>query len=610
MSTLTIVSSVEGWTMSDDAGDTVSLKCCASSFASLSSVGSVLEKDQQIVAALVNIIPSSENARSPRDPPHMTAEGSRFRVHPNSHLQEVCQNVSFRPIFDVTVTACTYTSCSTTSDTTFGVLSISHSPTYSTLRELGPMMVPPSPPTPVSKLMPQLFLGNEDTTSSIAVRFLLAVILLVRKFLNTQRITHVVICGTGTTSGSNVWNPSTFLASPAKHVSRVCSFLDKALDGDGVILVHSPQGHNRAMLILVSGACDGSDVAEPADSDEAIVRIVHSSQNVVQPGSATDSVCAECAYCSESEAPQLTGATSEPTSGTEPAGSILQSGDARRHRMPLKLAKTSPLLSQCAGTILGAPDDSGIDGSWKPKLSALRTIEQNALRRQGSAGHRSEIVGRTTSQSCDEFGPKYAIAEHTRQIRLDHSRTACPAAHTHTTLPAALLAPTAHPSVGSGLQHRPLSPLVAHTHKPPFASEGPRELERTAESCSCDDAPVLAREWDALAATLEASPKVGLAPHNPSHTLPLFPKIRQCAFCECEEENTDNTSREGEGCGCDEEAPFLIVSPIGLGGSAVVARSLSFARHYLAVLFCAESRCRFLFWQCLALCVLPVLACT
>ncbi|KAK2945402.1 hypothetical protein BLNAU_12800 [Blattamonas nauphoetae] len=51
MSTLTIVSSVEGWTMPDDAGDTVSLKCCASSFASLSSVGSVLEKDQQIVAA-------------------------------------------------------------------------------------------------------------------------------------------------------------------------------------------------------------------------------------------------------------------------------------------------------------------------------------------------------------------------------------------------------------------------------------------------------------------------------------------------------------------------------------------------------------------------------
>ncbi|KAK2948555.1 hypothetical protein BLNAU_16541 [Blattamonas nauphoetae] len=106
-----------------------------------------------------------------------------------------------------------------------------------------------TPPTPVSKLMPQLFLVNEDAASSIAVRFLLAVILLVRQYLNTQRITHVVICGTGTT----------FLASPAKHVSRVCSFLDKALDGDGVIL-------------LVSGACDGSDVAEPADSDEGIVR--------------------------------------------------------------------------------------------------------------------------------------------------------------------------------------------------------------------------------------------------------------------------------------------------------------------------------------------------
>ncbi|KAK2941781.1 hypothetical protein BLNAU_23304 [Blattamonas nauphoetae] len=117
---------------------------------SSASVGSLISP-----TASLTIFPSSENARSPRDPPHMTAEGSRFHVHPNSHLQ----------------------------------------------------------------------------------------------YLNTQRITHVVICGTGTT----------FLASPAKHVSRVCSFLDKALDGDGVIL-------------LVSGACDGSDVAEPADSDEGIVR--------------------------------------------------------------------------------------------------------------------------------------------------------------------------------------------------------------------------------------------------------------------------------------------------------------------------------------------------
>ncbi|KAK2941810.1 hypothetical protein BLNAU_23265 [Blattamonas nauphoetae] len=176
-------------------------------------------------SALVNIIPSSENARSPRDPPHMTAEGSRFRVHPNSHLQ-----TQFILTGTAAITTCTSVNV-------------------------------------ISRPDASIVLGNEDTTSSIAVRFLLAVILLVRKFLNTQRITHVVICGTGTTS-----DPSTFLASPAKHVSRVCSFLDKALDGDGVILVHSPQGHNRAMLILVSGACDGSDVAEPADSDEAIVR--------------------------------------------------------------------------------------------------------------------------------------------------------------------------------------------------------------------------------------------------------------------------------------------------------------------------------------------------
>ncbi|KAK2949938.1 hypothetical protein BLNAU_15080 [Blattamonas nauphoetae] len=543
MSTLTIVSSVEGWTMPDDAGDTVSLKCCASSFASLSSVGSVLEKDQQIVAALVNIIPSSENARSPRDPPHMTAEGSRFRVHPNSHLQ----------------------------------------------------------------------------------------------FLNTQRITHVVICGTGTTSGSNVWsvNNVSILSLPIETCEPCVQLLDKALDGDGVILVHSPQGHNRAMLILVSGACDGSDVAEPADSDEAIVRIVHSSQNVVQPGSATDSVCAECAYCSESEAPQLTGATSEPTSGTEPAGSILQSGDARRHRMPLKLAKTSPLLSQCAGTILGAPDDSGIDGSWKPKLSALRTIEQNALRRQGSAGHclrnRRQNHFAVLRRVWTEIRHRRTHAPNqTRPLPngmpgRPHSHKSRPQRHwirwppprelIRRPLPAALLAPTAHPLRRQRTTTQTaLAPRRPHSQTP-FASEGPRELERTAESCSCDDAPVLAREWDALAATLEASPKVGLAPHNPPTPSPLPQNTAVCIL----------RSRR-EGCGCDEEAPFLIVSPIGLGGSAVVARSLSLvrvpssfflrvlfcfeARHYLAVLFCAESRCRFLFWQCLALCVLPFLACS
>ncbi|KAK2941681.1 hypothetical protein BLNAU_23410 [Blattamonas nauphoetae] len=391
-------------------------------------------------------------------------------------------------------------------------------------------------------------------------------------------------------------DPSTFLASPAKHVSRVCSFDDKALDGDGVILVRSPQGHNRAMLILVSGACDGSDVAEPADSDEADVRLrrVRTAPKVKLPSSL---------------APRVN----------------RQAGRSLRDRSAVGRCEETPnaaevgekrASSQCAGTILGAPDDSGIDGSWKPKLSALRTIEQNALRRQkiGQA-LASKSSAEPLLQSCDEFGPKYAIAEHTRQIRLDHSRTACPAAHTHTNQHFLPLSPTPHTLRRQRTATQTaLAPRRPHSQTP-FASEGPRELERATESCSCDDAPVLAREWDALAATLEASPKVGLCSPQP---LPHPPLPQNTAVCILR-------SRR-EGCGCDEEAPFLIVSPIGLGGSAVVARSLllvrvpsSFflrvlfcfeARHYLAVLFCAESRCRFLFWQCLALCVLPVLACT
>ncbi|KAK2942647.1 hypothetical protein BLNAU_22443 [Blattamonas nauphoetae] len=439
MSTLTIVSSVEGWTMPDDAGDTVSLKCCASSFASLSSVGSVLEKDQQIVAALVNIIPSSENARSPRDPPHMTAEGSRFRVHPNSHLQVL----------------------SPTQNSIQSVISLEHS--------------------------------NE--------------------------LTHVVICGTGTTSGSNVWNPSTFLASPAKHVSRVCSFLDKALDGDGVILVHSPQGHNRAMLILVSGACDGSDVAEPADSDEAIESFtLHKT--------------------SFNQAVRLT--QSAPSVRTAPKVKLPSSLAPRVNRQAGRSLRDR--FCKCAGTILGAPDDSGIDGSWKPKLSALRTIEQNALRRQRIGRAPLEIVGRTTSQSCDEFGPKYAIAEHTRQIRLDHSRTACPAAHTHTTLPAALLAPP-HTLRRQRTTTQTALALVAHTHKP---------LSPPKDHANLNEPPS-----PVLVTMLRFSRGNGM--RSPQHSKPapklvslpttlhtLLPKIRQCAFCECEEENTDNTSREGK----------------------------------------------------------------
>ncbi|KAK2941308.1 hypothetical protein BLNAU_23784 [Blattamonas nauphoetae] len=465
MSTLTIVSSVEGWTMSDDAGDTVSLKCCASSFASLSSVGSVLEKDQQIVAALVNIIPSSENARSPRDPPHMTAEGSRFRVHPNSHLQEVCQNVSFRPIFDVTVTACTYILLNNLRYN-FGVLSISHSVRHSsssleqqpsqharhsrnvigrhtpTLRELGPMMVPPSPPTPVSKLMPQLsfdILGIASET-----------------------------------------------CEPAQP-----------RDADCIDFSDSP-------LQLVSGACDGSDVAEPADSDEAIESF-----------------------------------TLHKTSFNQ-AVRLTQSAPSVRTAPKVKLPAH---WRQCAGTILGAPDDSGIDGSWKPKLSALRTIEQNALRRQGSAGHRSKSSAeplRSPATSLDRNTP----SPNTRAKSDSTSRTACPAAHTHTTLPAALLAPP-HPSVGSGLQHRPLSPLVAHTHKPLSPPKDHANLNEPPSPVLCDVLQFSRGNGMRSPQHSKPAPKLVSLPTTLPHP-PLFPKIRQCAFCECEEENTDNTSREGK----------------------------------------------------------------
>ncbi|KAK2945462.1 hypothetical protein BLNAU_19634 [Blattamonas nauphoetae] len=504
MSTLTIVSSVEGWTMPDDAGDTVSLKCCASSFASLSSVGSVLEKDQQIVAALVNIIPSSENARSPRDPPHMTAEGSRFHVYPNSHLQ----------------------------------------------------------------------------------------------FLNTQRITHVVICGTGTTSGSECSESFDILGI----ASETCEPAQPR-DADWVDFSDSP-------LQLVSGACDGSDVAEPADSDEAIESFTLHKTSFKQ---------------AVRLAPR-----GEPTRGTGPTGSILRLGDARRHRTPLKLAKTGALLSRVARPLTSACRSYTPLGLGVPQINVrnvpVQFLGHPTILELMEAGNRNcQLFGqsnKTPSDGKDRPGtaPKSSAEPlHSPSTSLDRNtpspktsaksdsttpeRHARPHSHTksrpqrhwirwpppHHFLP--LFSPPPHTLRRQRTTTQTARPRRPHSQTP-FASEGPRELERTAESCSCDDAPVLAREWDALAATLEASPKVGLAPHNPP-TPPLFPKYGS-AFCECEEESTDNASREGEGCGCEAEAPFLIVSPIGLGGSAVVARSISLVRVpsslSLRVLFCFEAR--------------------
>ncbi|KAK2951220.1 hypothetical protein BLNAU_13836 [Blattamonas nauphoetae] len=195
--------------------------------------------------------------------------------------------------------------------------------------------------------------------------------------------------------------PSTFLTSPAKHVSRVCSFLDKALDGDGVILVHSPQGHNRAMLIgsiflihryswsvelamevtslsrrtrmkgsFVSGLRKHAGVMSrlvqtPRLLQESFtlhntsfnqaVRLAQSAPSArTAPKVKFPRSLAPCVVKPKSSSSPKRPQTSEPTRGTEPAGSILRSGDARRHRTPLKLAKTSALLSRVARPLTSA----------------------------------------------------------------------------------------------------------------------------------------------------------------------------------------------------------------------------------------------------------------
>ncbi|KAK2942224.1 hypothetical protein BLNAU_22874 [Blattamonas nauphoetae] len=370
----------------------------------------------------LTIFPSSENARSPRDPPHMTAEGSRFHVHPNSHLQ----------------------------------------------------------------------------------------------YLNTQRITHVVICGTGTT----------FLASPAKHVSRVCSFLDKALDGDGVIL-------------LVSGAMEVTSLSRRTRMKGSFESFTLHNTSFNQ--AATGSVCA--AYCSESEVPcslapcvvklKSSSSTKRPqrrepdkrdgASGIDSAVRRCEETPNAAERLP-KLHSTRidvPQINvQNARTIVGACDDSGIDGSWKPKLSALRTIEQNALRRKDRPGtFLNGMPGRP---------------------------------HSHKPALPAALAHTAHPPSAADSntdRSRPSSPTLTN----PFRLKDHANLNEP-------PSPVLVTmhrfsRGDALAATLEASPKVGLAsttlPHPPS-----LPITRKCAFCECEEDNTDNIRREGKAVAARQKRHF------------------------------------------------------
>ncbi|KAK2941383.1 hypothetical protein BLNAU_23701 [Blattamonas nauphoetae] len=401
---------------------------------SSASVGSLISP-----TASLTIFPSSENARSPRDPPHMTAEGSRFHVHPNSHLQ----------------------------------------------------------------------------------------------YLNTQRITHVVICGTGTT----------FLASPAKHVSRVCSFLDKALDGDGVIL-------------LVSGACDGSDVAEPADSDEGIVRIVHSAQHVVQPGSATGSVCAECAYCSESEAPQLTGAR-DGASGIDSAvrrceetPNAAEVGENR----PASFACRPPLTSACRtytplgldvpqinvqnvpaqllghATILelmeagnrncqlfGQSNKTPSDGKDRPGTTPERHARPPTLSQVSSAASLDSLASssRVDSPTCATNEESESVIElNPTRSHCTQTSTSCRSSRPHRTP----LRP------GGGQQHRPLSPLVAHTHKPlsppkdhANLNEPPSPVLVTMHRFSRGNGMRSPRDTRSQPQSWSRSPQ-------PSHTLPLFPQ--------------------------------------------------------------------------------------
>ncbi|KAK2940244.1 hypothetical protein BLNAU_24848 [Blattamonas nauphoetae] len=385
---------------------------------SSASVGSLISP-----TASLTIFPSSENARSPRDPPHMTAEGSRFHVHPNSHLQ----------------------------------------------------------------------------------------------YLNTQRITHVVICGTGTT----------FLASPAKHVSP---------------------------LQLVSGACDGSDVAEPADSDEGIesftlhntsfnqaVRLAQSAPSVRTapkvkfPAHWRLRRCEEtpnAAEVGENEPasfacrPPLTSACRSYT----PLG--LDVPQINVQNVPAQLLGHATILELMeAGNrncqLFGQSNKTPSDGKDRPGTTPERHARPPTLSQVSSAASLDSLASSSRVDS-----PTCATNEESESV-IELNPTALIRTATQTAL----------------------APRRPHSQTP-FASEGPRELERATESCSCDDAPVLAREWDALAATLEASPKVGLAPPQPLPHPPPLPITRKCAFCECEEDNTDNIRREGKAVAARQKRHF------------------------------------------------------
>ncbi|KAK2945238.1 hypothetical protein BLNAU_19814 [Blattamonas nauphoetae] len=107
----------------------------------------------------------------------------------------------------------------------------------------------PCPIVPLSRLMIQFYLGSKDAAIS-------------RQFITSQRITHMINCATNSVPNIVTVTQCSFLSlyliendvaslfdKTNKTIARICHFLDSAMEQDGIVLIHSPKGHNRAMLV-------------------------------------------------------------------------------------------------------------------------------------------------------------------------------------------------------------------------------------------------------------------------------------------------------------------------------------------------------------------------
>ncbi|KAK2942023.1 putative Polynucleotide 3'-phosphatase / Polynucleotide 5'-hydroxy-kinase [Blattamonas nauphoetae] len=144
----------------------------------------------------------------------------------------------------------------------------------------------PPPLSPASKLLVQLYIGTKEAATS-------------RPFILAQKITHMVNCCAHRVPNLLTVNQCSFLSlymnedqlhaffdKDDSNITKVCAYIDGALEKEGYLLIHSVLGHNCAMLVaaiyLIHRFHWSADLAIEAVSLCRHVRMLNSTESLIR----------------------------------------------------------------------------------------------------------------------------------------------------------------------------------------------------------------------------------------------------------------------------------------------------------------------------------------